>query len=474
MRRTLARIAVALAITTPWAPGFALTVPANLWIQQPAPTLDLPPERAAGVYQGRGWNHMRYDAVAGKMVLFDGYAELPLYTFDSIFANALWFYDPIENRLSLEKVDNWTTENGLCQPLPENTTDPTPYDRHFYSCFIYSPSKNAAYLWAGANRTIEGNSIGDTWTYDFASHAWREIKAPHPYTVYEQACAYDPDLETMILFAGTDREYGTGEKTYTLDLNTETWTDQAPAFAPSPRMGQNMVFDPARHVTWMFAGAPFGSADSELWTYDAAANQWAQIPKQDPWPSARRFAHFARDSRHDVILMWGGVTATDQVLSDTWAFHPATQTWEPLFPAESPSVPGRYYSVDLDYDPVNDFFVLNLSGVFWLYRYTDLVSDTTVSGPAGAGLSLRIASLNPASDGAALTFFLPRASGVNVAIFDAAGHRVDTVATGTFGAGPHTIRWTGRAANEPAPSGIYFARFESSGHAVTRKFTLLR
>jgi hypothetical protein len=452
--------------------AFALTIPPNLWIQQPAPTLDLPPERAGGVYSGRGWNHMRYDSVAAKIVLFDGYAELPVYPFDEIFANALWFYDPAENRLTLEKVNNWTTESGPCLPLPENESDPTPYDRHFYSCFIYSPSKNAAYLWAGANRTIEGDGIGDTWAYDFTSRTWREITGPHPYTVYEQACAYDPYLQQMILFGGTDREYGTGNKTYTLDLETETWTDRAPSAGPSPRMGQNMVFDPVRRVTWMFAGAEWQSADNELWTYDAAANQWTMIPKQDPWPSPRRFPHFARDSRRDLILMWGGITATDSCLQDTWIFHPSTLTWQQLFPDESPP-PLRFYSVDLDYDPVNDFFVLNLGGSFWLYRYADPTADAGY-GDTTHGLSLRIASRSPAPDGAMLTFSLSRRSIVDVTIFDTSGRRVETLAGGSWDAGTHSLRWRGRSSTGAAASGIYFARLTSSGRTVTRKFALLR
>ena len=473
MARKLLFLAIVLGALLSSSPGFTLTIPSNLWVQQPPPTQDLPPDRL-GVYAGRGWNHMRYASGLGKMVLFDGYAELPVYSFDSIFANALWLYDPVENRLSLEKVDNWTTQNGFCEPLPENESDPTPWDRHFYSCFVYSPARNAVYLWAGANRTIPDDMIGETWTYDFATHAWREITGPHPYTVYEQACAYDSDLDRMILFAGTDHEYGTGDKTYAFDLSTETWTDRAPASSPMPRMGQNMVYDPVRRVTWMFAGAPWASADSELWCYDDTANTWSQVPKQDPWPSARRFAHFARDSRHDVILMWGGITAKDVTLSDTWIFRPATQTWEQLFPEEFPANPPRFYSVDLDYDEGNDFFVLNLGGTFWLFRYSGSVAGADSDGDASAAPSLRITSSNPAPRGATLAISLPASERVEVGIFNASGHRIETLASGIWDRGPHTVQWSGRPGGVPAASGVYFARLAAAGRVLTKKFTLLR
>jgi flagellar hook capping protein FlgD/galactose oxidase-like protein len=469
MRRKALLLLVALATSILTSGALALSIPPNIWIQQPPPTVSLPPGRA-GEYQGRGWNHMRYDSVAGKMILFDGYAELPTYTYENIFANALWMYDPIENRLTLEKLNNWTAITGITEPLPENSWDPTPFDRHFYSCFIYSASKNAAYLWAGANRTIP-NADGETWMYDFTARAWRQILTPHPNTVFEQGCSYDPFLEKMILFAGTDHEYGTGDKTYAFDLNTETWEDQAPASSPAPRMGQNLCFDPIRRVSWMFAGAPWGSADSELWSYDAVSNQWTQVAFREPWPSPRRFAHLARDSQHDVILMWGGIDSTDQVLDDTWIFRPATESWERLTPAASPSLAKAIYSTDLDYDPANEFFVLNLGGTFWLFRYSDLTSG--VSGGAAPGFSFRIASQNPGHRGEALAFSLPRSSRVRLNIFDASGRMVETVANGTYAAGPHTIQWLGLGRGGPAPSGIYFARLQALGRSLTTRFALV-
>lgn len=233
-----------------------------------------------------------------------------------------------------------------------------------------------------------------------------------------------------------------------------------------------MVFDPVRRLTWMFSGAPFQHFSNELWTYDAVANEWAQVPMQGPWPSPRNFPHFARDSRHDVLLLWGGIDSTGD-LTDTWVFRPETRQWEQIFPAASPEVPIRYYSKDLDYDPVNDFFVLNLGGVFWLYRYEDAYASVEPEG--GSGLAFRITSSSPSSGGVRLTFSLPRQQVVAAGIFGVSGARVKTLATGRWPRGTHSLQWDGiTSGGHPAPSGLYFARLETGGRAITRKFTLLR
>jgi FlgD Ig-like domain/Galactose oxidase, central domain len=234
-----------------------------------------------------------------------------------------------------------------------------------------------------------------------------------------------------------------------------------------------MAFDFRRRVTWMFAGAPFGQAGNEMWIYDALKNTWTEVPKTSPWPAARRFAAMAYDSRRDVFLMWGGVTASDNLLGDTWLFHPSTRRWESVLPPDSPDGDHKYYSEDLDYDPVNDVFVLNRGGAFWLFR---------APGPAGAqggdpnpsAPAMRIASADPSAGGPILDFTLPRDADISVTIYDARGRRVDTIARGRYAAGTHTVRWSGHTGSQVAPSGVYVARLVTPGRVVVKRFTLLR
>jgi len=447
----------------------ALVIPSNTWVERPTPTQVLPAGRT-GFYEGRGWNHLRYDAVAGKMVLYDGYVEPPDYPLGNIYANSLWFYDPITNVLSLEKLSHWTRVNGVTLPLPENDLDPTPFDRHSYACIAYSASKNSLYMWAGANNSIPTDYLGDTWVYEFANHAWRQILAPPPFTVFEQSISYDPYREKLLLSGGAPAGYGDGTKTYLFDLNAETWSDAAPSTLPPPRFSQASCFDPVRRVTWMFGGGPYEQGTDELWKYDVAGNEWSQVSPSGAWPSGRRFAHMAYDTKHNIILLWGGLTSSKEVLTDTWAFHPATETWNLLTPATAPTNPPRDNAEDMDYDPVNDWFVLNLGGTFWLYRYPGAAGP---QGDSGSIQSFRILSSIPAANGATVGFTLARGARVTIDVIDLAGRRVAQVVDRGYPAGPNQVSWSGRAGGRRAPSGVYFLRLTSMGSSRTSRFVLL-
>jgi hypothetical protein len=123
----------------------------------------------------------------------------------------------------------------------------------------------------------------------------------------------------------------------------------------------------------------------------------------------------------------------------------------------------------------------------WYASITDGVS--TVTGPTWSfttqvitavddqpvtSFSMRMTSGNPASDGASLAFDLPRAAPVQIRLFDVSGRLVSTLANGVFPTGRHWARWDGRTTQGQAPSGVYFLRFESPGHAITRRFVLAR
>src|SRR5258705_2499789 len=117
----------------------AISIPSNQWVKQAPPSV-AKLAGFAGSFQARGWNHMLYDPVGRRMVLYDGYldASRPY----SIYANAIWTYDPVGNRLSLQKVSNWARISGKTVALSANSTDPTPFDRHSYSCIALVPEKN--------------------------------------------------------------------------------------------------------------------------------------------------------------------------------------------------------------------------------------------------------------------------------------------------------------------------------------------
>lgn len=462
--RTLA----ALVLIHPGASLATISIPANTWVAQAAPGTVLP-HGLTGSYEGRGWNHLRYDPVNGQMILFDGYLDPPRYPGGNIYANSLWQYDPVKNLLALEKVDHWTRENGQTVALPENATDPTPFDRHAYACMVLSASRNALYLWSGANNSIPDNYVGDMWSYSLAQKAWRSIPGPHPFTVYEQAMVCDPYLDKLVLFGGSDAGYHAGTQTWLFDLKSELWTNPAPVVVPEARAGQTLCFDGARRVTWMFGGSTNGTPVDELWRYDAKANTWTQVPVPGDRPGARRFANMAYDSKHDVILLFGGVTGSDEPLTDTWVLHPASPRWEKVSVPTTPATL-RTYAEDMDYDSANDVFVLNQNGRFWLYQYDAPSLAATASEP---GVQFRLLSTNPARHAARMSFTLGREADVRIDVVDSLGRRLSTLARGRYPAGEHEVEWDGGSSRRPA-SGIYYARLTAEGQTLTRRLVLVR
>jgi hypothetical protein len=380
MSRPLRSAALALVVSACFtvAPRAhaAIDIPANTWVKRPVPT-KVGLTGFSGSFQARGWNHMLYDAVGKRMVLYDGYldASRPY----SIYANALWTYDPAANRLALENVSNWVRSGGTTVPLPLNTTEPTPYDRHSYACIVMVPDKNRLYMWSGANNSISTNYIGDTWTYDFGTKKWREIvTATHPFTSFEQTMTYDPNTRRLVLFAGAPAAYDDGNAAWLFNVDTETWELATTPTTPSARMSQTMVYDPVRRVSWMFGGGPYPNPGSELWTFDASSRIWQRITPINAGPAPRRFTSMAYDSRHDVILLWGGIGSGTTVYADTWVFQPGTRTWTQLTPPSSPP-PVSLNAEDLAYDAENDAFVLHLNGEFWLYRYASTTNTDAFS-----------------------------------------------------------------------------------------------
>jgi len=465
-RKVLAFSFVLVAAAVPAGRAFAISIPPNTWVAQSAPAQVLPPGRH-GAYEGRGWNHLRYVPRSQQMILYDGYVEPPDYPDGNIYANSLWRYDPVSNRLTLEKLSHWTRAGGVTVPLPANSGDPTPYDRHSYAAIVYVESKNSIYLWSGANNSVESNYIGDLWSYSLTDRSWRSIPGPHPFTVFEQAMVYDPFIEKLVLFGAANQGYRDGANTFLFDLKAELWTDAAPVVSPAPRTGQSLCFDPVRRVTWMFGGGD-GTAGNELWFYDARANTWSQAPRAGDWPDSRRFASMAYDSRHNIILVWGGVNGGDGSFADTWVLDPGTRRWTKLAPAASPTNDSRNYAEDLDYDAAHDVFVLNRNGQFWLFRY---------AGPGGAGgaggVDFRVVSSNPARSETRMRFTLNREADVRIDLVDSLGRRISNLVHGRYPAGDHQVDWAGMPARRTA-SGVYYLRFASEGHVLKRRLVIVR
>jgi hypothetical protein len=109
-------------------------------------------------------------------------------------------------------------------------------------------------------------------------------------------------------------------------------------------------------------------------------------------------------------------------------------------------------------------------------RFTILVGpDVTVTSSEARAvpteLSLSQNYPNPFNPTTNVTFTLPAASNVNLAVYDMSGRKVDVLASGMKAAGSYTMTWN--ASNRA--SGVYLLRLEvDGGKTLTRKMTLLK
>lgn len=87
---------------------------------------------------------------------------------------------------------------------------------------------------------------------------------------------------------------------------------------------------------------------------------------------------------------------------------------------------------------------------------------------------LRVTSANPSSGPVSLSLQLSKASPVDVAVFDLAGRRLATLASGTQPTGTRTLTWDGRDLGGRAVRGMCFVRARGDGFTAQRQVVMLR
>ncbi len=97
-------------------------------------------------------------------------------------------------------------------------------------------------------------------------------------------------------------------------------------------------------------------------------------------------------------------------------------------------------------------------------------------GPGWDGAHLGLRSMpNPAAGSVAVHFYLPSAGQASVAVHDASGRVVASLADGLLAAGRHDLQWSGRDdAGRRVSAGVYFVRLESRAGIRSSKIAVLR
>jgi aminopeptidase N len=110
---------------------------------------------------------------------------------------------------------------------------------------------------------------------------------------------------------------------------------------------------------------------------------------------------------------------------------------------------------DVEFDPGN-----------WILKYASEISAPSTGFDAPEALALS-AALGTAGGPAVLSFALPTAGRVELAIYDVAGRKLASLVDGFVEAGVHEVEWDAMA------SGVYFAKIAAAGETATEKLVVL-
>jgi hypothetical protein len=177
----------------------------------------------------------------------------------------------------------------------------------------------------------------ETWTWDDKSTWSKRLPAtspPFPGT----GLAFNSSNKTAVLFGGL---MPVGPRLLRLLDTTQLWDGSNWSVAPSgvrppARIGESMVFDAARKNVVLFGGCrTFACTDALLndtWTWDGES--WRQ---ESPLvaPSPRWGASMTFNPADNTIVLFGGKNSITHFLGDTWIWD--GKDWKQQQPAASPS-----------------------------------------------------------------------------------------------------------------------------------------
>jgi hypothetical protein len=243
------------------------------------------------------------------------------------------------------------------------------------------------------------------------------------------------------------------------------------------------TYTPAWTTGYIWMTDPDGSGssgDAQYWQAPAKflGNQLAGYGDSLTFDIANAGSGYGPFHQEDIILVGGGITLVHDlasVPSGAWT-HYGVSLSEAAWRRDGLAGPV----------PTHAEFTAALGAITQLFiraEYqlgpdTQYLDNVVLAGAtAGVESAAQVATLalappapNPSAGPARLDFALPRAGRADVAVFDASGRRVATIAEGGFAPGSHTAAWDGRdAAGRPAHAGIYWVRLAVAGETVARK-----
>jgi hypothetical protein len=180
-------------------------------------------------------------------------------------------------------------------------------------------------------------------------------------------------------------------------------------------------------------------------------------------------AFTATAEKNAVLLSWKTAAETDNIGFNVLRSDRRDGLYETLNKQVIPAQPdGRYSFSDNTVQ----------AGLKYFYMIQDIARNgrATSHGPVSAevALPLRVALAqnypNPFNPSTTISFELPAAAEVELAIYNLQGQLVRRLARGEMPAGVHSLTWDARdESGTPAPTGLYYYRLRTGGQIFTKK-----
>lgn len=386
--------------------------PANQWTPM-NPTGDGPLANYAagpggGGYPGfRSWTQVAWDPDTRCLWNFGGAG--------GTYMSDLWSYCLVANRWHVAQPN----------PLPASGT-PVDLDgpcRRDNQNLVRDPATGLMWLFNGAAyENLQPGcetgfptavSKGGTWTLDPAltvsapaSNPWTKITnttgANH--RRLSPGMAVNPLDGCFYEFGGQD--VGANQNTtYRFCPSTRIWTNMNPSIKPAGRVNieHGLVWVPPLQGFLLYGGLA-GVTRSDTWLYHPASNTWSELFPAIA-PPARDTHAMIYDEQDQAVVMFGGRTAQGVCsagicLNDTWVFDVATMEWsQPTLTGALP-VPMTFHGIVYDID--SDGIIVtpsNNTDQTWVLR----IDSGVPPGPTNTPTNTRTPSSTPTPGGPTFT-----------------------------------------------------------------------
>jgi len=401
-------------------------------------------------------------------------------------------YDPLRDRLlffggveiqpylSAYRGDTWALS------LPGNPTwsllaapGSGPVSRAWHAA-VYDGRRDRMIVIGGS----DGDSLlDDVWAFSFAEPvAWMRLtpSGATPSARFRHTAVYDPVGDRVVLFGGNDGERR-NDVWMLSPADPPAWTEAAPSGTPpTPRDFHSAVYDAVGHAMIVFGGGDESpSLHNDVWILALGETPaWIPCAPSGAPPAARESQAALYDPVRQRLIIVGGWDGT-HLLNDAWALTLADpQAWSALAPDGMAPLGRESHSVA--YDALRDRLLL-----FGGYAYDDrydvwaLTWASPVAVPqlpvAGNRSLIRTVAPNPFGSRTVIRYLVPAEGHVELEVFDIAGRRIRTLASGARSGGQWETPWDGRDRDgREVRTGVYIVRLSAPGGSAAARIALIR